>query len=979
MVIKVGAAVTSGPYDVGVTATGAGGRQMTQVIGLNVIPSASLLNEQRVIAANGPQYLADSWGSGQNLWVTYFTGQAHNNSEADIRAMCSADGGQTWTDAGQVNAVDEYYYVAPGIGGKADGSRVTILWSRDDGTAMYARTWTRTSGCSGNWGSIITLSSLASGSYLFDPKVIYDNQGDILAAWMEYTSSSAKAGIISRVSTDGGVTWTTKAWVADANGSGASHRWPSFTLDTRNNDVYMAFSYRNTAPTTLNRDIRLKRWDGDSNAWVTGFTNVANTTEREAHASIAYIQGATAAQDSLWVGWQQYSSDWTTSTSRVYYTRSSGTLPSVTFPTKYGPYATRSSEGVAPAIVGDSSYAYISYLAYNDSFRGANPYILRVPIAGGAPDLTYQVSATVDDPTYKARGNGGMARLLWLNTMINGRAFTGPTLLYSKNSPGDEAPNYAAGLGAAQTMFNLEENFDLYLAQAQFATTAAAYADTDGVCAGNTPCFTSFQQAIDAVGAGGQVTVYPKTYNENIMLNKAATVTVLGNTTVNNLTISSGAFNAPGGALNLNGNFTFNGGTFNHGNGTIALAGAVAQAIGGSASPSFYNLAINNAAGVTLNQAVIVNKTLILTNGLLSNGANLTLANNVTVARSAGSLSAAPTFGANVNVQYNGAVPVITGFEMPTASNVLFDLTINNSGGVTLNQNQTVNHALTLTSGLFTLSSNNLTLSAAAHFAGSPSVSAMIVPTSSGELRMMVNVADPPLTRFPVGDNTGAAEYSPAYLDFSGVSGTGYVALTLVDGLHPAAGAAPRLTRYWKVTQSGLAAFACSLTFNYVDADLDLGAGAENQIYSSRYDGAAWLSYNAVNAAENIFQMTVDSFSDFTGGALTPSGTTLSKLQATAKEPYIEITWETVQEEATNQGFNIYRSDSPGGALTLLNGALIPSVGTGGGAYSFQDNTALKGVTYYYWLEFVGTTNAMFEYPVFATIYNYIFMPMLRR
>jgi hypothetical protein len=211
------------------------------------------------------------------------------------------------------------------------------------------------------------------------------------------------------------------------------------------------------------------------------------------------------------------------------------------------------------------------------------------------------------------------------------------------------------------------------------------------------------------------------------------------------------------------------------------------------------------------------------------------------------------------------------------------------------------------------------------------------------------------------------------------VSGTGYVALTLVDGLHPNAGGTPRLTRYWKVTQSGLTAFAVALKFTYVDADLDLGAGTENQIYSSHYNGLTWLTYNPVDAAANTFSMTVDDLSDFTGGALVPSGTTLSELKAVAQETYIEITWKTLQEDATNQGFNIFRSTSPGGILTQLNGALIPSLGVGGGAYAFQDNTAVKGVTYYYWIEFVGTTNTLFEDPVFATIYYNILIPMLRR
>jgi hypothetical protein len=980
VVVMVDNGVTSDPYDITLSATGTGGRQMAQVIGLNVIPITSLLNEKQIVSTSGPQYLAGFWGNGQNLWIAYVTGEGHNNSEADIRTRCSTDGGQTWTDTGQVNAVDELYYFAPAIGGKADGSRVTVLWSRADGVGMYARTWTRTSGCAGSWGSIITMSALASGSYIADPAVIYDNQGDILTAWLEYTNSTSKAGIVYRLSTDGGVSWTTKAWVPDANSTGSTHRWPAFTLDTRNNDIWMTYSYRNTSPTTLNRDIRLKRWDGDTNAWVSGYINVANTTDREAHSGIAYIQGATAAQDSLWVGWQQYPSDWTTSTARVYYARSSGTLPGVTFPTKYGPYSTRSSEGVSPAIVGNNSFAYISYLAYNDSFRGANPYIMRVPIGGGAPDSTYQVSATVDDPTYKARGNAGMARLLWLNTTINGNTFNGPTLLYSKNSPAVQNPTYDSGLGTSQTMFNIEENFDLFLAQALPAKIPFTYADSDGLCEGNTPCFPSFQQAINAVDSGGQVTVYPKTFNENVTLNKAATVNLLGNTNINDLTISSGVFNAPVGTLSLNGNLTFNGGVFNNGNGSIAMAGSSAQTIGGATSLVFYNLAINNAAGVNLSQTATVQNTLTLSNGAFSNSGGLTLADGAAIDRSAGSLSTAPGFGATVHVTYNGTTGVTSGPELPSNPTVLVNLTINNSGGVILNQDQTVNGTLTLQNGLLTLGSHHLTLGSSAFFNGSLSASAMIVPTGSGELRKVIDTADPAPMTFPIGDNTGTAEYSPATIDCAGVAGSGYIALTLVDGLHPNAGPTPRLTRYWTVSQSGLTAYACALTFYYVEDDLDVGASTEDQIYSSRYNGSNWLIYNPVDPAANTFSMTVTSLSDFTGSALTPSGTTLAKLQAVAKETYIEINWETIQE-VDNDGFNIYRSTSPDVIPSPpINGSLIASLGGGGGAYAFQDNTAEKGVTYYYWIEFVEpSSTALFDNPVFATIYWKIFMPILMR
>lgn len=989
VVVMVGDTVANGPYDVTLTATGAGNRKMAEVIGLNVIPSTNLLNGSRVASTNGPQYLADFWGSGSNLWTVYATGESHNNSEADIRAMCSADGGQTWTDTGQVNAVDELYYYAAAIGGSSDGSYVTVAWNLANGAGVYARTWTRISDCTGTWGSIVTLYNYGTPGVYFisDPEVIYDgdtsNAPDILIAWLEYNMTvSATGGVAYAVSTDSGASFSARAWVPDASGTSVTHRWPSFALDTRLNDIWMSYSYRVSG---LNRDIRLKRWNGDTNAWAAAgtYVAVASTTEREAHSGIAYIQGATAAQDSLWVGWQRYLADNTTSSARIYYARSSGTLPSVTFPTTYGPYATRSSEGVSPAITGDSSYAYISYLAYNDSFRGANPYIMRVPIAGGAPDLTYQVSATVDDQPLKARGNAGMARLLWLTTTFNGKTFTGPTMLYSKNSPDSENPNYGGNLGTAQTLFNMEENFDLYLAQAQYNTLGNTYADTDGICAGNLPCFTSFQSAINAVVADGTgvVTVYPKTFNEDVTLNKNATVNFVGSATINSLTISAGTFNAPAGTLSLNGNFTYSGGMVNHNNGTISMAGPAIQSIGGTQNYTFYNLVINNSAGVTLNQPANVNNVLTLSSGAFTNGANLTLANGVTIARSVGSLSAVPTFGATVHVSYNGTTGVTSGFELPVSITVLSNLTINNSGGVALNQNQTVNETLTLTSGLLTLGSNHLIMGPTATFGGSPSAAAMIVPTGSGELRQTINTSDPAAITFPIGDNTGTAEYSPATLDFSGATGSGYVALRLTNALHPQNGPLPRLLRYWTVTQSGLTAFSCAATFNYVDGDLDIALPADEALIYGRKWDSAWTVFNAVNAAANSFAMNVTSFSDFTGGPQNPTSVLLSYLHAIPGPSWIEIAWETLME-INNLGFNIHRSENPDGPLTKINVSLIPSKSPGGNqgaAYSFIDTSVVPGVTYYYWIEFVGVDGSAFEGPTFAAPNWPIYIPLVKR
>ncbi len=480
--VTVGGAVANGPYDLSITATSnnSGNRRDSIVVGLNVLPDADLSNEARVISDDEPQFAHDFWGTGQTLWTAYLSGQYQSNSEAEVWAACSPDGGQTWSDKWQVDANDGVYYGPAVISGNADGSSVTVVWHRADSTGIYARTWTRTSGCSGSWGAVRTLASYGSGRYVGDPDVGYDNDGHILVVWFYYYSSGT-IGIYHSVSTNNGVSWSAAAAVPDASGS-ATHRWPALALDTSRNGIWMAY---NANVATPNRDVRLKRWDGTTNTWDAAGTRniaVATTSDREIHPGISYI----ATTDSLWVAWLRYAG-YANPTAQLYYARSSGTLPNPSFPTSYGPYGARTAEHSRPSVVGDASYSYIAYLAYNDAFRGGNVYMLRAPAAGGAPDMTYQLSATGDDPPLYARGNAGTPRLLWLQTTVNGQTWTGPTLLYSKNPPDNADPDYGTNLGVAQTLYNLEENFDLYLSQAGHYPTAVelvsfgARAESEGI------------------------------------------------------------------------------------------------------------------------------------------------------------------------------------------------------------------------------------------------------------------------------------------------------------------------------------------------------------------------------------------------------------------------------------------------------------------------------------------------------------------
>jgi len=472
--VSVGSGVASGSYDLSITtvSAGTGSRKDVQVIGLNVLADNSLPNEMRLgadtISTSGAQVTPSFWAcptDPDNLWVAYLNAEDHSGSGAEVYAARSIDGGATWTKW-QLDSGDRYHYYAPAIGGSADCSSVTAAWVRETSTVstysywLYSRTYS-----GGTWGSVGTRDTLTSNAnyYMADPAVIYDGDAstpEILLVWLHYTGTAASTGVYYSYSTNTGSTWTAAASAV----TGAVHRYPAMTLDTTNNHVWTAFSYSGTT-----RDIYVKYWNGGTNAWNATNTVVANTANRENHPAIAYVNGA------LWVAWNRYT-DYSNATAQLYYVRTTSTLPTITWGTTYGPYGARLAEHTPPAITADNSYTYIAYLAYTDSFRGANVYALRAPAAGGAPDTTYQLSVTVDDPPLYARGNAGSPRLMWAQTTVKGSISTGPTLLYTKNPPNSGNPDYGSSLGVAQTLYNLEENVDVYLSQVGTAPTAVELA-----------------------------------------------------------------------------------------------------------------------------------------------------------------------------------------------------------------------------------------------------------------------------------------------------------------------------------------------------------------------------------------------------------------------------------------------------------------------------------------------------------------------
>jgi predicted outer membrane repeat protein len=254
------------------------------------------------------------------------------------------------------------------------------------------------------------------------------------------------------------------------------------------------------------------------------------------------------------------------------------------------------------------------------------------------------------------------------------------------------------------------------------------------------------------------------TLNANITINATLTLTAgalaIGSRTLtlnNGITITSGSFtSAANGTVNYNqssngqnvapgnyGNLTFSdftktlpssgsvkiAGTFTVGaagghtitGSTVEYNGAAAQTIP-AAFTTYNNLTLNNVSGVTGFSGLTVQGLLRVQAGTfttsssfkdvqIDSGATLaaTAASTINVS---GNWSNSGTFTANTGtVNFNGAAAqTMSGSSTTTFNN----LTISNAAGVSLSTNETVNSALTLTSGALSVGAQTLTLNGAA-------------------------------------------------------------------------------------------------------------------------------------------------------------------------------------------------------------------------------------------------------------------------
>lgn len=233
----------------------------------------------------------------------------------------------------------------------------------------------------------------------------------------------------------------------------------------------------------------------------------------------------------------------------------------------------------------------------------------------------------------------------------------------------------------------------------------------------------------------------------------------------------------------------------------------------------------------------------------------------------------------------------------------VYNMTINNSAGVISDCDFTISNRLTLTNGYISLGSSNLTLGSSATIGGTPSGTALVMVSGTGELRKVFTGTGS--FTYPVGNiNTG--NYTPITLNFSsGTFSSAYAGVNMTESKHPNNSSTNDfINRYWTVNQSGISSFSCNVTCQYVTGDV---VGSEINMWAAKYSNSnGWTLLNQADAYNHRLTGTVTGFSSFTSGQQSVMPVTLQSFNSNISGRDVNLNWIT-SSEINSRGFEIER------------------------------------------------------------------------
>ncbi|MFN8586379.1 MAG: hypothetical protein U0704_01155 [Candidatus Eisenbacteria bacterium] len=255
-------------------------------------------------------------------------------------------------------------------------------------------------------------------------------------------------------------------------------------------------------------------------------------------------------------------------------------------------------------------------------------------------------------------------------------------------------------------------------------------------------------------------------------------------------------------------------------------------------------------------------------------------------------------------------------------------LILDNTAGLSLANDATVNKTLTFTNGKITTGANTLTLGSAGSISGAGAGKYVY-----GTLAQSVATgASAPA--FAIGD---ASTYAPVELTFPNVTSAGTLSASTTAAAQPNLGTSSLsntkyVNRYWTITNSGLAFTTYDAVFHYVAGDV-AGGASTSALQVGKYSGGSWSYPTVGTRTATTTQATgLTSFSDF---ALAESGNWTITASA-GSNGRISPSGAVSVANAGSQSFTITPDAHYHVADVLVDGASVGAVTS----YSFTNVTA---------------------------------------
>jgi hypothetical protein len=270
----------------------------------------------------------------------------------------------------------------------------------------------------------------------------------------------------------------------------------------------------------------------------------------------------------------------------------------------------------------------------------------------------------------------------------------------------------------------------------------------------------------------------------------------------------------------------------------------------------------------------------------------------------------ATAYGADATLQYMGSAAQTTGIEYPSIFSGTGGVIINNSNGVALNGDRSIDYMLTFISGVISTGANTLAIGSGGTVSGAGASNYVL-----GNFEKGIAAATASKT-FEIGDASG---YTPVVINFTGTTnGTGSILAFTTPGDHPQLASSnfsstSTVNRYWTLANNGVTGFSSyAATFTFLPGDADLGTNP-NIFVVGNYHTSAW-NYPSVGlrTATSTQATGLSTFGDFQigqYGAAYRSAASGNWEQVATWEKFVSGSWVPSPDIPS----------SAGDAITILN------------------------------------------------------------